>query len=76
MGVPSVTHHFDYGQRYVELMIERNPATGCPGNNIKLMPPQEPFMAPEGYYLLFLVNLKSDGSRVPSLPGRFVKLTF
>jgi hypothetical protein len=66
MGIGSVTHHFDYGQRYVELMWE-----SLGGNKRRLLAPPVASMAPQGYYLLFGVD---DMGR-PSL-GKFVQLTF
>ena len=70
IGVGSVTHFFDTGARYVELM-----ALPCSsGGNIKLRIPQDPRIAPEGYYLLFVVE-ERNGVPVPS-KGVFVKLTF
>jgi hypothetical protein len=70
IGAGSVTHFFDTGARYVELM-----ALSCSsGGNIKLRIPPDPRMAPEGYYLLFVVEDR-DGVPIPS-KGVFVKLTF
>lgn len=67
----SVTHHFSFGQRYVELMWSNGPVSnpGCAYRTV--MAPPEPSMAPEGYYLLFAV----DNAGRASL-GKFVKLTF
>jgi hypothetical protein len=66
IGLGSVTHHFDYGQRYVELM--HRPAGGP---KFELLPPPVASMAPDGYYLLFGV----DSVGRPSL-GVFVRLAF
>jgi hypothetical protein len=66
MGLGSVTHHFDYGQRYVELM--HRPAGGP---KFEILPPPVPSMAPDGYYMLFGV----DSVGRPSL-GVFVRLAF
>lgn len=75
IGVGSVTHSFDSGQRYVELMWRDLPPSGgfpAQANKYKeVLPPPVADMAPEGYYMLFGV----DSTGVPSL-GRFVKLTF
>lgn len=68
IGVGAVTHHFDYGQRYVELMVR--PAS-CSGGNLEILPPPKASLAPPGHYLLFLVNQQ----RVPSV-GRLVKLDY
>lgn len=62
----SATHHFDYGQRYIELLWRAG--GDCP--YIEVMAPPTATMAPEGYYLLFRVV-----NGVPSV-GRYVKLTF
>jgi hypothetical protein len=67
IGIGSVTHHFDYGQRYVELMFRSLSTISMR----EILAPPVPSMAPEGYYLLFGVD---DMGR-PSL-GKFVKLTF
>lgn len=72
VGVSSVTHSNDSGQRYVELMWRNPPPSGGQANNQReVLAPPEADMAPEGYYMLFGV----DNAGVPSL-GRFVKLTF
>ena len=68
IGVGSVTHHFDYGQRYVELMVR---GTQCGSSNLEILPPVKSTMAPPGYYLLFLI----DGFGLPST-GRLVKLDY
>ena len=68
IGVGSVTHHFDYGQRYVELMVR---ATSCVNGNVEVFPPPNAFVAPPGYYLLFLVDWRG----IPST-GSFVKVTY
>jgi hypothetical protein len=68
IGVGSVTHHFDYGQRYVELMTR--PKAGATGI-VEVFPPPKSSLAPPGYYLLFLV----DAFEIPS-SGRRVKLDY
>jgi len=76
VGVGSVTHHFDYGQRYVELMTR---PVNAGGGNIEVLPPPSETMAPAGYYLLFVVELRVEGGGlvpIPSKQGEFVKLTF
>jgi galactose oxidase len=70
IGISSVTHHFDYGQRYVELMTTLN-VSGCTGN-VKILAPPLKGMAPEGYYLLFVVEIRGN-TRIPS-KGVFVRL--
>jgi hypothetical protein len=76
IGVGSATHHFDYGQRYIELMVKRG---ACSGGNLTILPPTKPAMAPEGYFLLFVVqkrqNINNETVLVPSA-GAFVKVTF
>jgi hypothetical protein len=75
MGIGSVTHSFDPGQRYVELMWRNPPPSGSPPQQAnkqrEVLAPPVPDLAPEGYYMLFGV----DDAGVPSL-GRLVKLTF
>jgi hypothetical protein len=75
MGVGSVTHSYDPGQRYIELMWRNAPPSGSPlyqaNNQREVLAPPVPDMAPEGFYMLFGV----DNTGVPSL-GRFVKLIF
>lgn len=68
IGISSITHSFDYGQRYVQLMATQ--ASG-PGN-IKILGPPVETSAPEGYYLLFAVEIR-QGVHIPS-KGVFVKL--
>jgi hypothetical protein len=72
IGIGAVTHHFDYGQRYLELMIDK---TAPPQGNVEVLMPDLPPLAPEGFYLFFVVDEKSDGLHMPS-EGRFVKVTF
>jgi len=66
MGIGSVTHHFDYGQRYVELLYEK-----VTNSKFRVLAPPKKCMAPDGYYLLFAV----DELGRPSI-GQFVQLTF
>jgi len=71
LGIAAVTHHFDYGARYVELMAQ-HPT----GGGLNVLPPPGPSMAPEGYYMLFVVELRLDGNQLIPIPskGEFVKL--
>jgi hypothetical protein len=69
IGISSITHSFDYGQRYVQLMATQTSGAG----NIKVLGPPVKTSAPEGYYLLFVVEIR-QGVRIPS-KGVFVKLT-
>jgi hypothetical protein len=68
IGVGSVTHHFDYGQRYIELMTQQ---ASCLGGNIEVFPPPNAGVVPPGFYMLFLV----DVNRLPSV-GTFVKVDY
>jgi hypothetical protein len=69
IGISSITHHFDYGQRYVQLMATQSSGAG----NVKVLAPPLKTMAPEGYYLLFVVEIR-NGVHIPS-KGVFVKLS-
>ena len=60
----SVTHSFNSDQRHVGLSI-----TGRTSNTLTLRAPPNGFIAPPGYYMLFILN----GSAVPSV-ARFVRL--
>jgi hypothetical protein len=78
IGVSSVTHHFDYGQRYVELMVrERTETTSDPDDFEIYIPSAE--LLPEGYYLLFAVESRTvpltGNVFIPSI-GQFVKVGF
>lgn len=68
IGVASVTHHFDYGQRYVELMVRQ---VSCGSGNVEILPPPKSTLAPPGYYILFLI----DWQGLPS-PGKILKLDY
>jgi hypothetical protein len=72
IGLCSTTHHFDYGQRYVELLVTHEVAgLGCGENqNLAILPPPTATMAPTNYYLLFLVDNKGRPSN-----GVFVQLS-
>jgi FtsP/CotA-like multicopper oxidase with cupredoxin domain len=61
----AVTHGFNMSQRYVELAITDNHAT-----NVEVVAPPDGFIAPPGYYLLFIVNRR----RVPS-KGWWIRLS-
>jgi hypothetical protein len=60
----AVTHSFNTSQRYVGLRILQRPSRG-----LTLQAPPDPYVAPPGYYLLFLLN----GVGVPSV-GQFIRL--
>ncbi len=63
------------GQRYVELMWKK-----IAGGKIRVWVPDKPEMLPENFYLLFVVEERTNTAggtvRVPSVKGRFVKVTF
>lgn len=54
----SVTHHFDFEQRYVDLEIvsATQSASDAGGWNLMVKPPDDPTLAPPGYYMLFFVS--------------------
>ena len=60
----SVTHSYNPDQRYVGLVI-----AASSGGSLTLEAPPTPFIAPPGYYMLFLLN----GAGVPSV-AQFVHL--
>jgi hypothetical protein len=64
MRCGSVTHAFDFDQRYIGLAILRRGATA-----VTVASPPDTRVAPPGYYLLFLIT--EDG--VPSV-GRFTRV--
>ncbi len=59
VGLSSVTHSVNMGQRYVRLEITQPPATP---NIVLAETPSNPALAPPGYYMLFMID--ADG--VPS----------
>lgn len=61
----AITHHTDTDQRYVQLHLHH--AAHC---TVKAMVPNDPTLAPPGFYMLFVV----DGCGVPS-EGKFVRLS-
>jgi hypothetical protein len=64
MRCGSVTHAFDFDQRYVGLAILSRSDTA-----VTVASPPDTHVAPSGYYLLFLIT--EDG--VPSV-GRFTRV--
>ena len=64
MGPGSVTHSFNSNQRYVGLSISNRDS-----HTVSLVSPPDAFVAPPGFYMLFIVN--DDG--VPSV-ARFIRL--
>ena len=61
----AVTHGFNQSQRLIECVL-----TATHAASVEAQAPPDGFVAPPGYYLLFIV----DGSRVPSV-GRWIRLT-
>jgi len=55
----SVTHHFDFEQRYIDLEITSaipNPAQDDGTWTLTVKGPDDPTLAPPGYYMLFFVS--------------------
>jgi hypothetical protein len=76
IGVSSVTHHFDYGQRYIELMVSPNTSGySCTPTQLVIQNPlplpEGPGMAPPGWYMLFVL----DNAGRPS-DGQFVRVDY
>lgn len=67
IGVGAVTHHYDYGQRYVELLVRPSGQT----LDLEILGPPVAAMAPPGYYMLFVL----DNNNLPSY-GKFVVVDF
>jgi hypothetical protein len=63
----SVTHHFDYSQRYIELEVQSDTDHGS-GQHTLVVAGPEYTLAPLGWYMLFVVELDSQDSvgRIPS----------
>jgi hypothetical protein len=74
MSPGSVTHHFDWDQRYVGLHFD--PSATHPTTKIVVKLPASANLAPPGWYMLFVTTngAQSDGVRVPSI-ARFIKLS-
>ncbi|MEX1023513.1 MAG: galactose oxidase early set domain-containing protein [Planctomycetota bacterium] len=67
IGVGSVTHHFDYGQRLIELPVRRTEQAF----ELEIVPPPNDALAPPGWYLLFLLDIDD----IPST-GAFVRVDY
>jgi len=66
ISMANVTHCFDCNQRYIILNFEeKNPAL------LEVVSPQDGYIAPPGYYMLFVLNDKSKSDsgqiRIPSI---------
>jgi hypothetical protein len=68
----SVTHHFDWDQRFVHLHFA--PALGS-NKKLVITPPADAFIAPPGHYMLFVTTsaAATNGTKIPSIAA-FVKL--
>jgi len=52
----SVTHHIDFEQRYIELeVVSESTTTGTIEHVLTVLGPNDPSIAPPGYYLLYFV---------------------
>jgi hypothetical protein len=68
----SVTHHFDWDQRHVKLAFQPSPQSSA--TKIRAVLPANPFIAPPGYYMLFVTTLPTPGGeRIPSV-AKFIKI--
>ena len=65
----SSTHSFDMSQRYVELDFTVAPGSTYPNLSLNVVGPATGFVAPPGYYLLFVI----DANGLPS-EGRWVRV--
>lgn len=65
ISMANVTHCFDCNQRYIILEFEENSPA-----KLEVMPPADEYIAPPGYYMLFVLNDKSKSDsgqvRIPS----------
>jgi hypothetical protein len=71
----SITHAQDMSQRYVEL-AHALPVGNPPFLSIQVQAPLDGFIAPPGYYLLYVVERKSDPGQPKIAPseGKWVRL--
>jgi hypothetical protein len=69
----SVTHHFDFDQRHVKLHFQ--PSAASPTTRIVITPPADRYLAPPGYYMLFVTTSVAQGSgyKIPSI-AKFVQI--
>lgn len=65
----STTHAFDMNQRYVELDFEVQATSAYPDFTLDVTGPASGYVAPPGYYLLFVI----DANGLPS-EGRWVRV--
>jgi hypothetical protein len=66
----AITHHFDGDQRFIELGFTGGTGTGA-GQEVFVSAPTAD-MAPQGYYMLFILERKPSGRLVPAI-ARFVR---
>jgi hypothetical protein len=73
MSPGSVTHHFDWDQRFVGLSF--TVSTSHHNTRLVVTPPANPHLAPPGWYMLFVKTdpAASGGVRIPSI-AKFVRL--
>ena len=73
ISLPSVTHCYDSNQRYIVLDFEASVNFGA----LNVTAPVDEYLAPPGYYMLFLLQKKyqsvSGEVRIPSI-AKIVKL--
>ncbi|MCB0727673.1 MAG: DUF1929 domain-containing protein [Ignavibacteriae bacterium] len=73
ISLPSVTHCFDSNQRYLILDFIDSPTVGI----FNVTSPLDAYIAPPGYYMLFLLQDKSQSNsgevRIPSV-AKIIKL--
>jgi hypothetical protein len=65
----STTHSFDMNQRYVEMPFLVKATSSYPNFELEVTGPASGFVAPPGYYLLFVI----DANGLPS-EGRWVRV--
>lgn len=69
MRCGTVTHAFDGDQRYVDLEF-----TVASEDRLSVDAPPDPSVAPPGYYMLWVIDLDSEGNPRPCHQARFVHI--
>lgn len=66
----SVTHAFNYGQKYIEL-----PIVSRSGATLNLRAPSDYNLLPKGYYMLFVLTPSGENAAGPLIPspGKFIQ---